>query len=143
MAHILLIDTNTTPFNEAFPVYPIGPDYLQGAIAQAGLGQCEILDLTRLGRAMASSDIGRRGQISIRLITEGLAFGAWDVVALSLRNIDSNYPVLEGQEALHYYLPQLLAYLDAVQLGTGSSTAVLLGCTGFSIMPESFLAGRP
>ena len=36
MADVLLIDTNTTPFNEAFPVYPIGLDYLQGALAESG-----------------------------------------------------------------------------------------------------------
>ena len=143
MANILLIDTNTTPFNEAFPVYPIGLDYLQGAIAGAGLGDCQILDLTRLGGALAPQDLRRRGGLSLELIKRALGARAWDVVGLSLRNIDSTYPVLEGQEGLHYYLPQLLAYLDAVAAHAAPDTRVILGGTGFSIMPQAFLAGRP
>jgi hypothetical protein len=143
MADILLIDTNTTPFNEAFPVYPIGLDYLQGTIADAGLGQARILDLTRLGGPLGPRDLDRRGQLGLGLIREALAERHWDVVGLSLRNIDSTYPVLEGQESLHYYLPQLVAYLDAVADHAGGETRVILGGTGFSIMPEAFLAGRP
>ncbi len=48
MANILLIDTNTTPFNEAFPVYPTGLDYLQGALKEKGMDEVHILDLTRM-----------------------------------------------------------------------------------------------
>jgi hypothetical protein len=147
VAEILLIDTNTTPFNEAFPVYPIGLDYLAGAIAAAGLGRPRILDLTRLGGRLAPGELAQRGPRGVRLIAEALAERTWDVVGLSLRNIDSTYPVLEGQTpdqaGLHYYLPQLTAYLDAVAAQAGPATRVILGGTGFSIMPEAFLAGRP
>lgn len=143
MAHILLIDTNTTPFNEAFPVYPIGLDYLQGAIAKAGLGDAQILDLTRLGGALPPRDLARRGRISRAIIKDALALRPWDVVGLSLRNIDSTYPSLEGQEGLHYYLPELLSYLDVVAQQAAPRTHVILGGTGFSIMPQAFLAGRP
>lgn len=62
MADVLLIDTNTTPFNEAFPVYPIGLDYLQGALADSGRGTAKILDLTRAGGPLASRDLGQRGR---------------------------------------------------------------------------------
>ena len=47
--NILLIDTNTTPFNEAYPVYPIGLDYLQGALKQSGFNNTRILDLRQAG----------------------------------------------------------------------------------------------
>lgn len=143
MANILLIDTNTTPFNEAFPVYPIGLDYLQGAIAKAGLGEAQILDLTRLGGALPPQDLARRGTLSRAIIKDALSLRPWDVVGLSLRNIDSTYPSLEGQEGLHYYLPELLSYLDTVAAHAAPQARVILGGTGFSIMPQAFLAGRP
>ncbi len=34
---ILLIDTNTTLFNEARPVYPLALDHLQGVLKQKGI----------------------------------------------------------------------------------------------------------
>jgi hypothetical protein len=43
--NILLIDTNTTHFNEATPIYPIGLDYLQGALRKAGFTNAQIFDL--------------------------------------------------------------------------------------------------
>jgi len=61
MPSILLIDTNTTPFNEAYPVYPIGLDYLQGALRQAGFSNTDILDLRQAG----------------------------DIIGIGIRNIDS------------------------------------------------------
>lgn len=65
------------------------------------------------------------------------------MIGLSLRNIDSTYPVQEGGAELHHYLPQLIAYLDCVQAAAAPDTHVLLGGTGFSMMPEAFLEGRP
>ena len=143
MADVLLVDTNTTPFNEAFPVYPIGLDYLQGALADSGLGAARILDLTRAGGPLGSKDLSRRGARSLALIKKALASQPWDVVGLSLRNIDSTYPTLEGEAHLHHYLPQLAAYLDCVQENTAPDTHVVLGGTGFSMMPGAFLEGRP
>ena len=143
MADVLLIDTNTTPFNEAFPVYPIGLDYLQGALADSGLGTAKILDLTRAGGPLASRDLSARGARSLALIKKALASQPWDVVGLSLRNIDSTYPTLEGQAELHHYLPQLAAYLDCVQANAAPQTHVVLGGTGFSMMPGAFIEGRP
>ncbi|MCB2191167.1 MAG: hypothetical protein KQI62_06350 [Deltaproteobacteria bacterium] len=143
MADVLLIDTNTTPFNEAFPVYPIGLDYLQGALAKSGLGNAKILDLTRAGGPLSSRDLSERGARSLALIKQAIDSQPWDAIGLSLRNIDSTYPTLEGQAELHHYLPQLTAYLNCVQENAASDTHVLLGGTGFSMMPGAFLEGRP
>ncbi|MFH1034309.1 MAG: B12-binding domain-containing radical SAM protein [Pseudomonadota bacterium] len=143
MAEILLIDTNTTPFNEAFPVYPIGLDYLQGALARQGLGRAELLDLTRGGGPLPRPDLAERQARSLALIKDRLAGRAWDVIGLSLRNIDSTFPLPEGDPNLHYFLPQLSAYLDCVQGHAGPGAQVILGGTAFSMMPEAFLAGRP
>ena len=143
MPNILLIDTNTTPFNEAFPVYPIGLDYLQGALVDAGLGPVEVLDLTRAGGPLGREALGKRGNRSLELIRQKVGERPWDLVGLSLRNLDSTYPILDGPAELHYYLPQLTRYLDCVATHADPRTQVVLGGTGFSIMPEAFLAGRP
>jgi len=42
--NILLIDTNTSFYNLAFPVYPLGMDYLQGSLLEKGF-EVQILDL--------------------------------------------------------------------------------------------------
>ncbi|MCF8065515.1 MAG: hypothetical protein K9K36_09740, partial [Desulfarculaceae bacterium] len=123
--------------------YPIGLDYLQGALADSGLGTAKILDLTRAGGPLASRDLSERGARSLAMIQKALASQPWDVVGLSLRNIDSTYPTLEGEAHLHHYLPQLAAYLDCVQENASPDTHVLLGGTGFSMMPGAFLEGRP
>ena len=144
MSGILLIDTNTTPFNQAFPVYPIGLDYLQGAVEQAGLGRPGILDLSRLAGSQGPTDPAGLAVRSLGLISEALSSRTWDAVCLSLRNIDSTYPIQEGDDpSLHYYAPQLTDYLDLVQKNTGGDTQIILGGTGFSLMPDAFLRGRP
>jgi hypothetical protein len=143
MSEILLIDTNTTPFNEAFPVYPIGLDYLQGALEAAGLGRASILDLTRAGGPVGEGGWAERQARSLALIEQALGSRSWDIIGLSLRNIDSTYPVLEGDPGLHHYLPQLTAYLDLVQERADPRTQVVLGGTAFSMMPDYFLEKRP
>ncbi len=143
MTDILLIDTNTTPFNEAFPVYPIGLDYLQGALEAAGLGRATILDLTRAGGALDGADWSERQARSLVLIEQALGSQPWDIIGLSLRNVDSTYPILEGDPGLHHYLPQLIAYLDLVQERADPGTQIALGGTAFSMMPGAFLDGRP
>jgi radical SAM superfamily enzyme YgiQ (UPF0313 family) len=143
MAEILLIDTNTTPFNEAFPVYPIGLDYLQGALEAAGLSRAHILDLTRTGGPLDGAGLARRKERSLQILERALKERHWDVVGLSLRNIDSTYPIGEGEADLHHYLPQLLDYCDCVASNNDGQTSVILGGTGFSIMPQAFLLDRP
>jgi len=143
MAEILLIDTNTTPFNEAFPVYPIGLDYLQGSLETAGQGRAHILDLTRTGGPLNGAGMAGRRERSLEILQRVLRERHWDVVGLSLRNIDSTYPIGDGETELHHYLPQLLDYCDCVARHTGDGSSVILGGTGFSIMPQAFLAERP
>ena len=67
MKKILLIDTNTTPFNEAFPAYPTGLDYLQGALKEKGIEETRIVDLTRMG-GLTSSNFKARKKRSLDLI---------------------------------------------------------------------------
>ncbi len=143
MTKIFLIDTNTTPLNQAFPVYPIGLDYLQGALEAAGLGRAVILDLTRAGGELTSGDFSERQARSLALIDQALDSRSWDIIGLSLRNIDSTYPILEGDPGLHHYLPQLSAYLDLVQARADPRTQVVLGGTAYSMMPGFFQNGRP
>lgn len=142
MNRILLIDTNTTPFNEVFPVYPVGLDYLQGILKGKGFGDTHVLDLTRMGGPLSSPDFRERARRSLALIREAVSKSHWDIIGLSLRNIDSTYPVGEGDRSLHYYLPDLLAYVDSVAEASPNSFMVL-GGTAFSMMPEIFLKDRP
>ncbi len=143
MTRVLLIDTNTTPFNEAFPVYPIGLDYLQGALRDEGIAEVEILDLTRKGGPLTTRDFGARARKSLELIKRAVTEGTWDVIGLSLRNIDSTYPIAEGGPSLHYYLPDLLDYIKVVESNVGKETAIVLGGAAFSMTPGAFLEGKP
>lgn len=143
MARILLVDTNTTPFNEACPVYPTGLDYLRGALREEGLGSAQILDLTRSGGPLDSPDPSERQRRSLRLLRHTLERDAWDIVGLSLRNIDSTYPPGNGPLRLHYYLPGLLDYLRCACRHARPQTWIVLGGTAFSMMPEVFLRHAP
>ena len=142
MKKILLIDTNTSPFNEAFPVYPIGLDYLEGAIKKEGAYETHILDLTRMGGGLPSPDFGIRKKRSLELIKETVTQESWDVIGLSLRNIDSTYPMTDGDPNLHYYIPDLLAYIDCVTRFSDEKTFIVFGGTAFSMMPDVFMEGR-
>ena len=142
MKKILLIDTNTTPFNEAFPVYPIGLDYIEGAIKKEGPYKTHILDLTRAGGPLSSPDFTQRKKKSLEIIKKILSGEHWDIIGLSLRNIDSTYPVGHGDPRLHYYLPDLLEYVDCVRACADKNAVIVLGGTAFSMMPEVFMERR-
>ncbi|MFC1814857.1 B12-binding domain-containing radical SAM protein [Thermodesulfobacteriota bacterium] len=143
MANILLIDTNTTPFNEAFPVYPTGLDYLQGALKEKGMDEAHILDLTRMGGPLSSPNFKERKKKSLDLIKKTVSEGRWDIIGLSLRNIDSTYPVGDGDPGLHYYLPDLMDYIDCATGSSKAGTPIVLGGTGFTMAPEVLLKDRP
>ena len=68
MKKILLIDTNTTPFNEAYPVYPIGIDYLRYQLHMDHQFETTILDLTRMGGPLTSTEFILRKKRSQELI---------------------------------------------------------------------------
>ncbi len=138
MPNILLIDTNTTPFNEAYPVYPIGLDYLQGALKQAGFDNAQILDLRQVGGNLSSFD--QRQTRSLDIIARKVKETSWDIIAISIRNIDSTYPPDPSQLHLHYYLPQIKAYVDCIRTSTSNATHIILGGSGFSMMPDEILS---
>lgn len=135
--NILLIDTNTTPFNEAFPVYPIGLDYLQGALKQAGFTNTHVLDLRQAGGEVAGFDL--RQARSLDVLTRNVKEGNWDIIGISIRNIDSTYPPDRAMLHRHYYLPHIKSYVDCVRAATGDRTPIIFGGSGFSIMPDSIL----
>lgn len=137
MPNILLIDTNTTPFNEAYPVYPIGLDYLQGALKQAGFNNTHILDLRQEGGDLTTSS--QRERRSLDIIAEKVKQTRWDIIGISIRNIDSTYPPDFAQLNLHYYLPQIKAYIDCVQTTSSNKAHIILGGSGFSMMPDEIL----
>lgn len=142
MKKILFIDTNTTPFNEAFPVYPVGLDYLQGSLGEESGVEARILDLTRMGGPLTSPDFTLRKKRSLELIKEAVSREHWDIIGLSLRNIDSTYPAGSGDPCLHYYLPDLMDYIRAAADSAGKNSFILLGGTAFSMMPEVFMEGQ-
>ncbi len=135
--NILLIDTNTTPFNEAYPVYPIGLDYLQGALRQAGFNNTHILDLRPAGGDLSNFD--QRLARSLDIIARKVNEMRWDIIGMSIRNIDSTYSPRPGQLHQQYYLPQIKRYVDCVQAATNNRTHIILGGSGFSILPNEIL----
>jgi radical SAM superfamily enzyme YgiQ (UPF0313 family) len=137
MPTILLIDTNTTPFNEAYPVYPIGLDYLQGALKESGFPNTHLLDLRQAGGDVSNLD--QRQARSLDIIARKVKETNWDIIGISIRNIDSTYPPDPSQLHQHYYLPQIKSYVDCVREASSNKTPIILGGSGFSIMPEEIL----
>ena len=111
---VLLISANT--LREPYPVYPLGLDYVAGAIANAHQVLC--LDLNNL---VNEDGLPR----AVR------AFGP-DVIAISLRNIDNT-------DALH---PQgfMTHYQQLIQAVRGCSAApIVLGGTGFTLFAHEMM----
>ena len=143
MTSVLLVDTNITPFNEAFPVYPTGLDYLQGALRERDYAEVHILDLTRTGGPLPGVLGRQRRERSFQILRDALLARPWDIIGLSLRNIDSTYPVGDGDPDLHYYVPELRKMIDLVVRNARRDQTVILGGPAFSMMPEVFLENTP
>ena len=112
---VLLISANTV--REPYPVYPLGLDYVAGAIAADH--QVRLLDLNQMP---PGTDL--EGAIS--------AFGP-DVVGISLRNID-NTDVLDPKGFMSHYS-------DLVARVRGACNApIVLGGSGFTIFPQETMA---
>ena len=105
MPKILLIDANTTPFNEAIPVYPVGLDYVQGALKAAGFADTYLLDLRSAGGNLP--DYEQRRDVSLEILRRKLAEADWSIIGIGIRNIDSTYPPDPDQIDWHYYLPRI------------------------------------
>jgi radical SAM superfamily enzyme YgiQ (UPF0313 family) len=112
---VLLIATNrlTTPY----PVYPIGIDYILGAITP--LHTTYVIDLC--------SDVNDSGSIEAGI----RAFNP-DIVGLSLRNVDTS----DSMNAQHF-INQYKNIISIVRRATHAP--VVLGGSAFSIFPEQFM----
>ena len=137
MPKVLLVDTNTTHFNEAAPVYPIGLDYLQGALKQAGYTDTVILDLRLAGVNL--STFTQREARRLEIIAQKVRETRWDVIGIGIRNIDSTCSPQAAQLNLDYYLPQVKTYVDCVQAANDNKAHIILGGSGFSMMPNEIL----
>lgn len=111
---VLLISANTT--NAPHPVYPLGLDYVAGALAPRH--QVRILDMN-LAPGVEGIEMAVRET-------------AWGLIGISIRNID-NVDAL----AVKSFIP---GYERIVRLVRGCSTApVVLGGSGFSIFPGELM----
>lgn len=112
---VLLISANTVL--EPYPVYPLGLDYVAGAIAADH--QVERLDMNCL------PDGGR--------LTPALTRIAPDVIGVSLRNID-NTDALNPKS----YIPEYQCLIRRIR--QVSAAPIVLGGSGFTIFPVELMA---
>jgi hypothetical protein len=112
---VLLVSLNTV--REPFPVYPLGLDYVAGAIAARHEVHC--LDLNCLGEDQALER----------------AVGAWnpEIVGLSLRNVDNG-----DCRAPHSYMEEYRQLALRVRRCTGAP--IVLGGSGFTLFPDEAMA---
>jgi radical SAM superfamily enzyme YgiQ (UPF0313 family) len=111
---VLLVSANT--LKEPYPVYPLGLDYVSGAIAADH--QMQIVDMNSLGdRDSLATIIG--------------AFSP-DVIGLSLRNID-NIDTTDPRG----FIGQYREIVDAIRNRT--DVPLVLGGSGFTIFPGEIL----
>jgi radical SAM superfamily enzyme YgiQ (UPF0313 family) len=113
---VLLIATNAE--REPFPVYPLGASLVATALERAGV-EVRALDL-----AFADNPAERSASAAVE--TEP------DLIAISIRAID-NTTYLDSRD----YLPAVEAIVGAVRCAAGAP--LLIGGSGFSIMPEAML----
>lgn len=111
---VLLISANT--LREPYPVYPLGLDYVAGAIEGAHEVRC--LDL---------NSVDERGCLS-----DAVSPFDPDIIAISLRNID-NTDALNPQGFMGHY-KQLADTLRGL-----SSAPIVLGGTGFTLFPAEIM----
>jgi radical SAM superfamily enzyme YgiQ (UPF0313 family) len=108
---VLLVSANT--LKEPYPVYPLGLDYVSGAIAADH--QVQIVDMNSLG-----------DRDSLATIIE--AFSP-DVIGMSLRNID-NTDTTDPRG----FIGQYREIVDAIRSHT--DVPLVLGGSGFTIFPD-------
>ena len=108
---VLLISANT--LREPYPVYPLGLDYVAGAIAENH--QVQIVDMNRLdGHDSLAAEIKKFSP---------------DVIGLSLRNID-NTDTTDPRG----FIGQYRAIADVIR--KHSDARLIIGGSGFTIFPE-------
>jgi len=137
--NILLIDTNTSFFNLAFPVYPLGMDYLQGSLYEEGFTNVRILDLAQAaGFDDGESEEGKEQKIR-EAIVKIVNTKNWDIIGVGIRNIDSTYRWNNRKDAFNYYLPSIQKYLHWIKSSNKEHSPIILGGSGLSLMPEEIL----
>ena len=85
------------------------------------------------------SAFSQREKRSLDVITRKMKEARWDIIGISIRNIDSTYPPDPANLGWHYYLPQIKAYIDCVQASNSNKAPIILGGSGFSMMPDEIL----
>jgi hypothetical protein len=111
---VLLVSANT--LTEPYPVYPLGLDYVAGAIA--GDHQVQIADLNSLGKDGSLSEI----------IRQFLP----DVIGISLRNID-NTDTTDPRG----FIGQYREIVSGIR--HHSKALIVLGGSGFTLFPEELM----
>ena len=135
--NILLIEANTTQFNETTPIYPLGLDYLQGALKEVGFINTQIFDLREaVGNLITFSE---REAKSLTAIDQKVRETKWDIIGIGIRNIDSTCSPQVTEPELDYFLPQIKTYVDCVRAANGNRAHIILGGSGFSMMPHEIL----
>ena len=107
---VLLVSANT--LREPYPVYPMGLDYVAGAIAQNH--QVQIVDMNSLG-----------GNDSLATVIKAFLP---DVIGLSLRNIDN----IDNTDP-RGFIGQYRTIVDIIR--KHSEARLILGGSGFTIFP--------
>jgi radical SAM superfamily enzyme YgiQ (UPF0313 family) len=107
---VLLVSANT--LREPYPVYPMGLDYVAGAIAQNH--QVQIVDMNSLG-----------GNDSLATVIKAFLP---DVIGLSLRNIDN----IDNTDP-RGFIGQYRTIVDVIR--KHSEARLILGGSGFTIFP--------
>lgn len=112
---VLLISLNTA--QEPFPVYPLGLDYVAGAIAARHEVRC--LDLN----CLAGDEALER------------AVGSWnpEIVGLSLRNVDNG-----DSRAPHSFMGEYRRL--ALRVRRATDAPIVLGGSGFTLFPDEAMA---
>jgi radical SAM superfamily enzyme YgiQ (UPF0313 family) len=111
---ILLISPNR--LNTPYPVYPIGLDYVAGAIPERH--EVRIIDLNQ------NQDLDS--------LCKSISDFFPDLVGISIRNIDNT----DGSESLGF-VDDCLAVISTVRMSCGAP--VVLGGSGFTIFPEALM----
>ncbi len=111
---VLLISANT--FSEPYPVYPLGLDYVAGALG--GRHHVTILDMNTLG--------------GLQELAEKVRDALPDAVGVSLRNID-NTDVADSEGFIAGYRE----IITAIRSATGAP--VILGGSGYTLFPDTLL----
>jgi radical SAM superfamily enzyme YgiQ (UPF0313 family) len=116
--NILLIAANRLA--SPYPVYPLGLDYIAGAVADKH--QVRICDLLAAGRDELAA-----------ILQEFVP----DVIGISCRNIDNTDYAAPVSFLAEY--KELVAWLRGSSPALGTRAPIVLGGCGFTIMPEAFL----